>query len=1019
MRKKTATVALLTDEYLGYRKLIIDQIASELADAGYGSVCITGSKLNPEPGFHQDYAVCNSIYTAAREYELAGVVLLTDSLAGNNTSTTRLQEFADQFANVPRVSFGMALKNIPSVLFEEQAATHEMYAHLLSRRQCRKLAFVAGKANDLHSQARERIFREEAKNHGYDGSSILRVNGNSCAARTYNKVSALLEEHAELDVIAAANDLMAESAARAAHALCKRIPDDIMITGFDDTREATRTYPALTTIRQPLIKASSQCVQLLLDAISRQTKGQETQPQEHVKINADLVIRGSTTAHCSSRHTLAQSREKLVCRLTHALGGLKTPARISLDELGEALWQSANERADAIDRCLQKSIQHCPPDAGSMHWWNSLCHHIESVATSLAANGGSGSAVLMIKGAIATVRQQLWAISANIEFDKRAAISIKSDMQLQMSSCVNHDEILHTMSRWLQQTAVSRCFLVKYAKPGFAPDTRAQLLHAYENGVSVHPEAEFFDASGLLPESYDLHSSAKLLVQKPIHAGYDLFGYLLVDPSGLDYLYLDGAARSIGNALRNRHLIDQLEQRTLHLTNTNRELVKLANYDELTKLPNRLQFNANLRTCCDSASTSGSSLTLLFIDLDGFKLVNDTLGHRAGDELLQEVGQRLEAATNGMLGAQGFIARLGGDEFTVTISDSDSQYDTEAIADIILHSLSQPYTISQRTINISASIGMADFPTDANTVEALIKNADSAMYRAKEKGKNQTAWYTPELSVASNTLLQMDNDMRLALLSGDMCMHYQPRVNMDTGQVSAVEALMRWTINTPEGKKIHTRPDVFIAVAEKTGLINSLDIFALDEACRQARAWELAGTPILVAVNISVLHMQQDGFVENVMDALIRHQLSPHLLELEITESAMMTQVEANVEKMHRLRHHGIQLSIDDFGTGYSSLSYLKQLPVNNLKIDKSFIADIDALQMRRSADAAIIKSVIALGRSMDFHIIAEGIETEPQRQFLRALGCHEAQGYLFARPAPASDLSKLLVPIEPARKSA
>lgn len=1019
MRKTPATIALLTDEYLEYRQQIVDQIASVLADAGYATVCIAGRELDPKPSFHQDYTVCNSIYSAACQYELAGVAFLSGSLGIGNSSYTRLQEFADQFAKLPRVSFGIALNNIPSVLIEEEAATREMYAHLLSQRQCHKLAFVTGKANDPYSQTRERIFCEEAQKHGFSPASILRVSGDYSAIETYNNVVALLNAYPEIDVIAAANDLMAESAARAVHATSKRIPDDILITGFDDTKQATRTYPAITTVRQPLTEASIQCAQLLLDTINYHRQSLAIPPQQILHIKGELIIRGSTAAVSSRQETMSQSKDELAMRLSHALGGMETPAGISFDDLGGALWQSACDGSDAIEIYLQNSLEHSPPSVLSMDWWNNLCHHIESVANLLTKRGNSGNTVVVIKAAIAAVRQQLWAISMDIEFDKQRASSIKASMQLQMSSCVKQIDILDTMSRWLQQTAINRCFLVRYSTPGPIPDTRAQLLHVYENGVTLQPDSEFFDTSLLLPESYDLQSTRSLLVQTPIHAGHDLFGYLLVDPSGLDNLYLDSAAQSIGNALRNQHLIAQLEQQTQHLQTTNSELVKLANYDELTKLPNRLQFNTNLKNCCNNALASGNSLTLLFLDLDGFKLVNDTLGHRAGDELLQEVGQRLKTATSNTLGSQGFIARLGGDEFTVTITDANAHTDIEAIANIILQSLSSPYTISKRTINISASIGMAEYPTDANTVEGLIKSADSAMYRAKEKGKNQAAWYTAELSVVSDTLLQMDNDMRLALISGDMCLHYQPRVNMDTGRISAVEALMRWTIQTPEGRKVRTRPDIFIAVAEKTGFISNLDIFALDEACRQARAWELAGTPILVAVNISVLHMQQDTFVENVLNALTRHQLTPHLLELEITESAVMTQVEANVEKLHMLRRAGIQLSIDDFGTGYSSLSYLKQLPVNNLKIDKSFISDIDTLRMRRSADAAIIKSVVALGRSMDFHIIAEGIETEQQRQFLRALGCHEAQGFLFARPAPASDLAKLLAPLYKARKSA
>ena len=397
----------------------------------------------------------------------------------------------------------------------------------------------------------------------------------------------------------------------------------------------------------------------------------------------------------------------------------------------------------------------------------------------------------------------------------------------------------------------------------------------------------------------------------------------------------------------------------------------------------------------------------MFIDLDGFKLINDTLGHHAGDCLLREIGVRLTEATQDNLGEAGFVARVGGDEFTATIVEVNSVEQVDAIVARIINALASPYHINNRTINISASIGVADFPSDADNLEALIKNADLAMYSAKEKGKNRAVRYKSELSVASIELMQMDNDMRDALANGDIYMHYQPRVDIGTGKLCAVEALMRWSTETLTGQK-HITPDLFIAVAEKTGFIAQLDAFALDESCRQARVWELAGTPVLVAVNISVLHLQQDAFVDSVISTLDRHKLSAHLLELEITESAMMTQVEDNVKKLHNLREHGIQLSIDDFGTGYSSLNYLKQLPVNNLKIDKSFIPDQQALLLHGSANAAIIKSIIGLGISMDFQIIAEGIETDQQRELLSSLGCHEAQGFLFAHPGPATEISKL-----------
>jgi len=1010
MRIIPATIALLTDEYIGYRKLIVDQIAEVLAQAGYDTVCITGREIDPKPSFHQDYSACNSIYSAACQFDLAGVVILTGSLTSEKSSNARLHKFADQFAGLPRVSFGIALENIPSVVIEEEAATHAMYAHLFAQRQFNRLAFVMGRTNDPYSQARRQIFYDEAQRHGYSCDSILDIDGQYSSITTYDNVLTLLSNYPDVDVIATANDLMAESAARAVYAAGKRIPNDILITGFDDTKEATRAYPAITTIRQPIKESSEKCAQLMLETIRRHANNSAKPPQHHINVNAELIIRGSTTVFSPLQAAPeGVTNDELSLRLSHALAGLDALAQIHIDNLTEALRESAFEGTDALDICLKQALEDNPPDVLNVHWWKNLCYHVESLATQLTGNSKLPSTLTVVKTTIADVRQHLWAVATNIEFDTQRTNSIRTNMQLQMSSCVKQIDILNTMSRWLPQTDIDRCFLVRYSTPGATADTRAQLLHVYNNGAIAQPEFEFFDTTQLLPEAYEKNLDKRLLVLAPIHAGHDLFGYLLVASSGPNNLHLDSAAQSIGNALRNQHFISQLEKQTQHLQSTNRELAKLANYDELTRLPNRLQFNTNLKSCCKSAVESGSSVSLLFIDLDGFKLVNDTLGHRAGDDLLREVGQRLKEATRNTLGRQGFVARLGGDEFTVTVTDVKTKADVDAISNAILKSLSKPYTISQRNINISASIGMAEYPADADTVEVLIKNSDSAMYRAKERGKNQAAWYSAELNVVNDTFLQMDNDMRLAILNGDMSMHYQPRVNMNSGQISAVEALMRWTVDTPEGRKQRTRPDVFIAVAEKTGFINSLDLFALNEACRQARIWELAGTPLLVAVNISVLHMQQDNFVENVTKALQRHQLSPHLLELEITESAMMTQVEENVAKLHKLRNLGIQLSIDDFGTGYSSLSYLKQLPVNNLKIDKSFIADIDTLRMRRSADAAIIKSVIALGRSMDFQVIAEGIETEPQRQFLSALGCHEAQGYLFARPVPASDVTEIL----------
>lgn len=1018
MRKTSGTIAVLTDEYLEYRKLVIDPITSVLTQAGYGVLCLAGRELDPAPSFHQDYTVCNSIFSTLNDHEVEGVVLLSGAL-GSNTSIERLQEFASRFTHVPVVSFGIDLDGIPSVILDESDATLDAYRHALSQRKSRKRAFVCGTPNDPYSLAREQRFSAVAEQLGYSKPTHYRVEGNYSAIESYEAVVKLLNIHPDIDLIAAANDLMAQSVVRAAYACNLRVPEDVMVTGFDDTPEATGVYPAITTVRQPLDDAARQCAQLLIQTIQHKSDPSSLPPEQRVEIFGELIMRGSTAINFSEQHLATQSPQELIAQLSQAMSGLVTPANISLNKLSNALWATSIDSSDSIEVCLKYYMEKTPITATTLHWWDNACHQLEKVSQYLVSSAQGVSSAAVITAAIAIVRQQIWVISMDAEFERRRINSERANMQLQMSSCVQQHDILNTMERWLKQTTIERCYLVRYVNPGPTPDTRAQLLHVYQRGAVQGAHADYFESANLLPQAYQQEFGDGILIMTPIHAGQILFGYLLVDPSGLDYLYLDSAAQSIGNALRNQHLIGQLEDQAQSLKSTNQELIQLANFDDLTGLPNRLQFKSRLNRCCSGADSCNDSIVLMFIDLDGFKLVNDTLGHRAGDELLREVAVRLQAATLNTIGEQGFISRLGGDEFTVTVMSTAGRDHIESIAKTILESLALPYDINERAINISASIGMAEYLVDADSVETLVKNADAAMYRAKDKGKNCAAWYTAQLSIVSDTVLQMDADIRMALTSGDLCMHYQPRVHMDSGQLIAAEALMRWTIETPEGRRTRTRPEIFIPIAEQTGFITQLDIFALDQACRQARLWERAGTPLPVAVNISVHHLQQDSFVNTVINSLAKHELSPHLLELEITENAMMVQVETNIEKLHQLRGHGIKLSIDDFGTGFSSLSHLKQLPVNNLKIDKSFIADIETLHMRRSADAAIIKSIIALGRSMDFHIIAEGVESEQQRQFLRALGCNEAQGFLFARPGPANELTELLNAKSVLRKSA
>ena len=443
-----------------------------------------------------------------------------------------------------------------------------------------------------------------------------------------------------------------------------------------------------------------------------------------------------------------------------------------------------------------------------------------------------------------------------------------------------------------------------------------------------------------------------------------------------------------------------LEQK---LERSNRELAQLANYDALTGLPNRTLFTERLEQALSRAARAGHGAGLLFLDLDGFKTVNDSLGHTIGDTLLRAVAKRLR----GCVREVDTVSRLGGDEFTFVLERLDDAQDAGRVAQKVLECLSHPFQLNESEVYIGASIGITTYPEDGSSAEVLIKHADTAMYHAKAQGKNRYHFFTCELNQRVLEQVKLESDMRSGLKRGEFCLHYQPRIDLATGRVTSVEALARWY--HPERGLVS--PYHFIPVAERSGLIQSLGREMLRQACEQAKAWAAQGTPLRVAVNLSVKQLQQPTITDEVRAVLDEVGLESRWLELEVTESAAMTDVETTTQRLSELKEMGIYLSVDDFGTGYSSLNYLKHLPVSSLKIDKSFVQDISETTTPDSADAAIVRAVIALGQSLNFTLIAEGVETEAQQAFLEALGCHEAQGYLFSKPVPAEEISVGLEP--------
>lgn len=427
------------------------------------------------------------------------------------------------------------------------------------------------------------------------------------------------------------------------------------------------------------------------------------------------------------------------------------------------------------------------------------------------------------------------------------------------------------------------------------------------------------------------------------------------------------------------------------------ELIRrLASDDMLTGLPNRIGFRQLALELFAGAARDGRPAALFFMDMDRFKLINDTLGHQTGDLLLQTVAVRLKE----QMGENDIVGRLGGDEFLVLLPDTDALGAQDAAARLT-QALTRPFVLEGHSVVVACSIGIALYPADGESLDVLIKQADTAMYEAKERGKNNVRFYEQAMKAAAQRKMELEQGLRQALERGEFVLHYQPKYELSTGRISGVEALVRW--QNPQLGLVP--PSEFIPLAEETRLIVSLSEWIVREACRQNKAWQNAGyPPMTMAVNLSMVELREDHLTSLLHGLLEEHGLATASLELEVTESAAM-QEEAIVAKLRALRAMGVKLSIDDFGTGYSSLSYLRRLPIDTVKIDRSFVAGAASSDL----DAALLRAIVAMVRSLGLNALAEGVETPEQLALLRQLHCDEGQGYLLCRPVPAGQLERLL----------
>ena len=451
-------------------------------------------------------------------------------------------------------------------------------------------------------------------------------------------------------------------------------------------------------------------------------------------------------------------------------------------------------------------------------------------------------------------------------------------------------------------------------------------------------------------------------------------------------------------------------------TDAQRQIHNLAYFDLVTGLPNRAQLNEQLNYVLNMAHRNNTSFALLFLDLDHFKQVNDTLGHDAGDDLLRQVSERLTCVvrdsdsisrpaelTDDEPGVKHTVARLGGDEFVVLLGQINRAEDAARVAERIATSISESYNVGDTDVTVTTTIGISVYPSDGRDSETLLKHADVAMYHAKEQGRNGYQFYSRGIHEQALARFSMERELKEAIENGELSLMFQPKIDLSTDEVVGVEALARW--NHPQNGPIS--PAVFIPLAEETNLIIPLGQWVLREACAQMQNWLDRGFgQFSVAINCSPVQFIRGNMFQDIECAISESGLDPRWLEIELTENLLLQDIDAGIDILSSLKKLGIQISIDDFGTGFSSLSYLKRLPVNKLKIDQTFVRDLAHDQ----GDKAIVSAIITLSQNLNLTVVAEGVETEEQLNILREYNCNEAQGYLISYPLTADDLEAWLI---------
>ncbi len=1001
-------IALVANRYSDFRRPVAEHLTRILAPLGYGLVCIVGGDL--QSGDSQSsptLKTCNAIYEEAAKLNIKGYLFIS-VIMGHDAEPEQIQNLIRKFLSFPVVSYGLDVPDVPSIAIDNEQGMRQVMQHMLRDDRRRRFVFMRGYPQMPDSCLREATFRSELLKTGREVDEELIITGNFLTADSFSAMEALLAKTKDFDAVVAANDVMAISVIQALNKKGIRVPEDVIVSGFDDHPAAAVNLPPITTVRYSFEENATVAIHALLSLIEGTSSTADC--LKLPSASAELIVRDSSLSsfaesrfgipaeHLSagSAMTLSEATDtrqfdvqRLRQDLIDCLNDGQGPVSLDVSKIADCLFDVLLHVSEEAYRHILSSLLsvHTNPELSS--WWARLPYSVQGVLVRNSYMPTSPAAQQMLSSLFMQVQSAVRLVSEKQQFDTIKYLQLQDRLHIRLSSCNTTYDIFDALGVVLVELGVHRAYVVLYDSPTRLPAATGRVHYSFPDADRTFV-SQPFATEEILPKQYAKTLTSGLLVLSPLCASLENFGYLLIDPTGIAPLNIEDLCNTLSNALRSYHRTSELEAQANTLVKTNNDLSVLANFDPLTGLCNWARFSRLLQTSFECSSKVRRGAQILLLDIDEFKMVNDSLGHGVGDKLLINVAKRLRTQVRGLE----TVARLGGDEFAICVSHTD----VSMLANRILASLNQTFVLDSYKISLTASVGIASFPEHGSTPDEVMKHADTAMYHAKASGKNRYSIFHPSMNQEAKLRISIDQAMRQGLRDDEFTVHYQPRVSLLTGLVVSFEALVRWNPTDASIDQSYTKPDVFIGLAEKTGFVTDIDEYVFEKACEKLKSWHSQGYLVSLSVNLSIARLQQDNIVKSIMARLEHHDIEPHYVEFEITEHAAMADVNRNILTLVELQKHGVRVSIDDFGTGYSSLSYLKQLPVSSLKIDRSFLQSIQSSDSTDSADAAIVKAIVALSKSMKYTVVAEGVELDAQHDFLCDLECDEAQGFLYSK---------------------